>query len=92
MTYKKKHRHDLEVDVKYYRKCRLFFYGFVCVCTLASLLQLLMAISIIEKNRGLDPNKGKEAAVQGAGLESNTGQKYFEENVMEGVMKRECLG
>jgi hypothetical protein len=33
LTFKKKHRNDLETDVKYYRKCRIFFYAFLCVMT-----------------------------------------------------------
>lgn len=59
---------------------------------MASMFQLLMAISIIEKNRGLDPNVGKKAAVEGMGVESNTGQKEFEENKMEPFLRRECVG
>lgn len=56
------------------------------------MFQLLMAISIIEKNRGFDPNMGKKAAVEGVGVESNTGQKEFEENNMEPFLRRECVG
>jgi hypothetical protein len=92
LTFKKKHRHDLENDVKYYRKWRLFFYGFLCLMTLASIFQLLMAISIIEKNRVFDPNLGKKAAVEGMGVESNTGQKEFEENWMQPFLRVECVG